>query len=52
MEFRRIYEELSVWKNMIEDELRLGSVTAPELMKIVQTKKSIDKWLNKLEQKH
>lgn len=37
---------------MIENELRLGGVTAPELMKVVQTKKGIDKWLNKLEQKH
>jgi hypothetical protein len=37
---------------VIENELRLGGVTAPELMKIVQTNKSIDKWLKKLEQKH
>jgi len=52
MEFRRIYEEINTCKNVIENELRIGGVNAPDLMKIVQTKKSIDKWLNKLEQKH
>lgn len=52
MEFRRIYSELNAFKNLIENELRLGSVVAAELLKIVQSKKSIDKWLNRFEVKH
>ena len=51
-EFKRILQQIYQLQDRIEEEMKQSGVSIVEMGKMMQSKKGVDKWINKFQNKY